>query len=70
VSLTARDLLMKLMHVDPTKRATIEVVRKHNFCMKKELPVRGIVPGSYTIEPERQLLEEIEEYDMSSEETR
>lgn len=56
LSLTARDLLTRLMHKDPEKRATIDAVRKHMFCLKKEVPVRGIIPNEYTILPEQQLL--------------
>ena len=43
------------------------MVRKHNFCLRKEIIVHGIIPGSYSIEPEKKLLEEMEKYDMPSE---
>jgi hypothetical protein len=60
---------MKIMHIDPEKRATIEMVRKHNFCMKKEIPVKGILPG-YVMQPEKDLLKQMEKYDMSVQTTR
>jgi hypothetical protein len=63
VSHTAKDLLLEITHIHPEKRATIEMLRKHNFCVKKELPVKGIMP-EYTIKPERDLLKEMEKYDM------
>lgn len=70
VSLTARDLMLKMMHTDPLRRATIEAVRKHNFCMKKEPPVKGIVPGEHNIEPEARLLEQLSQHRMEPAEVR
>ena len=42
----AKDLLRKMLVVDPTKRMTLTQIRKHPFCRAHQQPItKGLLPG-------------------------
>jgi hypothetical protein len=50
VSFPARDLLTRVLRVDPEDRLTLQAILEHPFCRPKLALLRGLLPGEAVLD--------------------
>ncbi|KAM3136190.1 hypothetical protein pb186bvf_011649 [Paramecium bursaria] len=65
VSVECKDLLLKILNTDPTKRYNIQQIKNHKWCKQiKHEDYKGIVVGSDTIEVDEIVIEQLRQYNV------